>query len=243
MTGKRSIVALLAALVALIVIVISYRLTVGPDISQFAPLREPRLTHIDDQRVLMVHATGEPDVVSTRAFKSLFDAYFKLDGISRMSRPPAPRARWPQIPDTPKDTGAGQYALPVPNTLTTGPDTGGVTEAIWTYGEVAEILHVGRYSEEQATIRRLRDFIASRGYRVVGEPEEEYVKGPRLVFGGNPDKYLTIIRLRVEDATQAQRRSPFSPPPVSRRRTPASRRGPEPALVTSGIFLNGRSTP
>jgi hypothetical protein len=45
---------------------------------------------------------------------------------------------------------------------------------------------------------RLLHFIDPQGYRVVGDHEEEYVKGPGMMFSGDPDKYLTIIRLRVE---------------------------------------------
>jgi len=68
----------------------------------------------------------------------------------------------------------------------------------WAHGEVAEILHVGRYSAEQPDIERLFDFINAQGYRVIGEHEEEYVKGPGMIFAGDPEQYLTIIRLRVK---------------------------------------------
>jgi effector-binding domain-containing protein len=70
----------------------------------------------------------------------------------------------------------------------------------WPYGDVAEVLHVGRYSAEQPDIERLHRFISSQGYRVVGDYEEEYVKGPGMLFAGDPADYLTIIRLRVETA-------------------------------------------
>ena len=73
----------------------------------------------------------------------------------------------------------------------------------WVYGEVAEVLHIGPYSAEQMDIQRLRAFIDSQGYRVVGDHEEEYIKGPGMLFAGNPDKYLTIIRLRVEKSSGA----------------------------------------
>jgi hypothetical protein len=66
---------------------------------------------------------------------------------------------------------------------------------------VAEILHVGSYSTEKPDVARLLQFISANGYRGVGEHEEEYVKGPGMLFAGDPDQYLTIIRLRVEKAT------------------------------------------
>jgi effector-binding domain-containing protein len=67
----------------------------------------------------------------------------------------------------------------------------------WSYGDVAEVLHIGPYNTEQRDIERLKAFVASQGCTVVGDHEEEYVKGPGMIFAGNPDRYLTIIRLRV----------------------------------------------
>ena len=63
---------------------------------------------------------------------------------------------------------------------------------------MAEILHVGPYNVEQPDIERLLNFIKLQGYRVFGDHEEEYVKGPGMMFAGDPNNYLTIIRLRVE---------------------------------------------
>lgn len=175
--------------------------TGGPDASQFAQLREPRLTRMADQRMLVVEATGDPNVVSGRAFQRLFNAYFKLEGVSRAGRPPAPRARWMFSLATPRDQWVGRYALPVAESVTalptqsTGPMP--ISLATWSYGDVAEVLHVGPYSTEQRDIERLKSFVASQNCSVIGDHEEEYVKGPGMVFAGNPDHYLTIIRLRV----------------------------------------------
>jgi hypothetical protein len=207
MPSKKTTLTLAALLLILLATAVFFQVTSGPNISEFAHLRQPRLTQIPDQRVLFVVASGDPNVVAASAFKSLFNAYYKLDGVSRMQRPPAPRARWPRAADTPKDKWVGQYALPVPNTVAAAPiDAGvsasGVKAGTWIYGEVAEVLHVGPYSTEQPDIQRLLDFIAAQGYRTVGDHEEEYVKGPGMLFAGNPNDYLTIIRLRVETATQ-----------------------------------------
>ena len=60
----------------------------------------------------------------------------------------------------------------------------------WAYGDVAEILHEGSYGAEQPDIERLLRFIESSGDRVIGDYEEEYVKGPGIFFAGDPDKYL-----------------------------------------------------
>jgi hypothetical protein len=174
----------------------------GPDASEFAHLRSPRLTRLGDQKMLVVEAAGDPNVVGADAFKLLFSTYYRIDGVSRMGRPPAPRARWRSPETTPKDQWIGQYALPLPDSAGAAPgaSSGGLRAAIttWQYGDVAEILHVGSYSTEQPDIERLIRFINASGYRVVGEHEEEYVKGPGMFFAGDPAEYLTIIRLRVE---------------------------------------------
>jgi hypothetical protein len=44
----------------------------GPDPSQFTDLTAPRLTHLEPQRMLVVEATGDPNVVSGSAIKFLF---------------------------------------------------------------------------------------------------------------------------------------------------------------------------
>ena len=152
--------------------------------------------------MLVVEAEGDPNVVAASAFKLLFSTYYKLDGVSRLARAPAPRARWTDPESTPKDQWVGQYALPVPDSVEAPPasaETGLRTVvSMWRYGDVAEVLHLGPYSTEKDDIERLLQFISAQGYREVGEHEEEYVRGPGMFFAGDPDSYLTIIRLRVE---------------------------------------------
>jgi hypothetical protein len=198
----RTILLLVVAALLLSSGVILWWVTRGPDVAQFADIREPRFARLNDQRMLVVEATGDPNVVGASAFNQLFSAYYKLEGVSRRGQPPAPRARWPKPMETPRDQWLGRYALPVPDSATAPPaESSGplrTTIAMWEYGDVAEVLHVGSYSTEVPDIERLCAFITSRGRRVVGDHEEEYVKGPGMFFAGNPDNYLTIIRLRVE---------------------------------------------
>ena len=175
----------------------------GPTESQFAYLKEPRLATLVDQPVIVVEARGDPNVVSQLAFKRLYSEYFHLSGVSKTSRPPAPRVRWPNIVETPRSEWVGRYALPIPAgaRLDAAEEPGQGLHALtetWTYGLVAEVLHVGPYSTEEPDIRRLHEFVASAGYRVVGDHEEEYVRGPGWIFMGDPERYLTIIRVRVD---------------------------------------------
>jgi hypothetical protein len=178
----------------------------GPDPAQFEYLKEPQIHVMEDQKVLEVEARGDPTVAGSEAFGLLFKTYFKLKGVPKGPRQPAPRARWPLSFDTPKTEWIGRYAMPLPEGIDSPPSQGANESGLraeittWTYGEVAEILHVGPYEREESTIQRLMQFIKDRGYRIAGEHEEEYIKGPSVFSKGDPEKYLTIIRYRVKKA-------------------------------------------
>ncbi len=196
------ILAVVAVILAGVVGVLMWA-TSGPTARQFAELANPRLTRLADRPMLVVEARGDPNVVAARAFKRLFSVYYRLDGVSR-GRPPAPRARWPRAAETSKADWTGYYAVPLPSDVSLPAavaDDGDLPVSIrtWEYGTVAEVLHVGPYSTEEEDIRRLLTFISSQGYRVVGDHEEEYVRGPGMFFAADPETYLTIIRLRVAE--------------------------------------------
>jgi hypothetical protein len=200
MTRKRIMFAGVMAIIAGVAAVLWLRS--GPDPSAFAYLTTPHVTRLDAQRMLVVEATGDPNVVTGGAIKLLFGTYFKANGVSRTQPPPAPRARWPRSLDTPGIEWVGRYALPIGEQVTavpTVPVPGGLRVSLetWEYGDVAEVVHIGPYNNEENDITRLQNFIAMSGYRVVGDHEEEYVRGPGMILAGDPQKYITIIRLRV----------------------------------------------
>jgi len=58
-------------------------------------------------------------------------------------------------------------------------------------GESAQILHVGPYSEEAATIARLHRFIKEKGYHFGGKLHQIYLSDPRRT---PPDSFRTILR-------------------------------------------------
>ena len=132
----------------------------------------------------------------------LFKTYWKLKKQVEGLENAAPLARWPLGLDTPKDKWVGIYGLPVPDEVEKLPESDGEGPEVrlehWEYGETAEILHVGSYSDETPTIERLHKFIEEQGYAIAGPHEEEYIKGPGMFFKGNPDKYKTIIRYQVK---------------------------------------------
>jgi hypothetical protein len=210
---KRAVKILIGSVVAVAVVVVAaialfwYLMAQGPDLAKFEHLKEPKISTMPNQKMVVVEAKGDPSIVGEKAFGLLFRIYYKVKDIPKSFTPPAPRARWPVSLETPKSEWLGLYALPVPETTTELPQyeaqTGlNVSLTTWEYGEVAEILHIGPYDQEQPTVKRLMDFINAQGYLIIGDHEEEYIKGPTMFSKGDPEKYATIIRYRVKKPDQ-----------------------------------------
>jgi hypothetical protein len=186
-----------------------YFMTRGPDLAQFEHLKQPQISTMPAQKMVVVEAKGDPNVVGQKAFGLLFSIYYKVKDAPKSLTLPAPRARWPVSLETPKSEWLGLYALPVPETTMELPQyeaQPGLTVSLttWEYGEVAEILHLGPYDQEQPTTQRLMDFINAQGYAIVGPHEEEYIKGPTMFSKGDPANYATIIRYRVRKSDESQ---------------------------------------
>lgn len=64
-------------------------------------------------------------------------------------------------------------------------------------GRAAQIMHVGPYAAERATVERLHRFIAESGFRLRGAHHEIYLGDPRRAA---PEKLRTIIRQPVAKA-------------------------------------------
>ena len=196
-------ITVLVLLLAVVGVVLWVGSPQGPSLADVGHLRVPRITTLPAQKVLLVVTKGDPNVVGKRAFGRLMGVYFRLKDAPKGGpgfKPP--RARWALDPATPPSEWVGQYAIPVPQSVTSVPESDSraglrVEIATWDYGEVAEVLHVGPYAAEQPTIEQLKQFIEQSGYEVAGDHEEEYLKGPGMLLRGNPKDYLTIIRYAV----------------------------------------------
>jgi hypothetical protein len=163
------------------------------DLSQYEKLKDPQIRTMPDKvKMLVVEKKGDPNVVAGMAFSTLFSTFFEQPGVKMAP----PRARWLNQPTDPRNEWVGLYALPLPDSVETlRTQVEGVKIDLWEYGEVAEILHIGAYSEEIPTIEKLIAFIAEQGYEIAGPHEEEYLKGPES--GTDTSKYMTIIRYQV----------------------------------------------
>jgi effector-binding domain-containing protein len=193
----------------------------GPDLSSYLPLKEPRIAPMADERVLEVRFSGPADTVIQKAYGVLFKAYYGIKGVPKgpLMRPPKARYALPAENDPAVAVPAaaklgsflahdwtGSVAVPIPADVVVpaalparDAEDLAAREGTWVYGEVAEILHLGSYETEPPAIERLTKFIGSRGYRIVGDHEEEYLKGPGM-GKIDPKDYWTIIRYRVVKA-------------------------------------------
>jgi hypothetical protein len=61
-------------------------------------------------------------------------------------------------------------------------------------GQCVQMLHVGPYSAEPATIESMRAFARSEGYEFADKHHEIYLSDPRRVA---PEKLKTILRIPV----------------------------------------------
>ncbi|MEW6516850.1 MAG: GyrI-like domain-containing protein [candidate division FCPU426 bacterium] len=183
----------------------------GPDLAQYEPLKEPRITAKADAYVLEV-PFEVPAGQLQEVFGVLMKTYFSLSGVPKGPGMSAPAARYENMLDMSlppeerlkqleKSPWKGSAAIPVPATVQSLPPAkagAGLAPRLgtWAYGEVAEILHVGPYDTESETIQKLTDYIAAQGYEIAGPHEEEYLRGPGMPFT-SPKDYYTIIRYQV----------------------------------------------
>lgn len=190
------------AVVGAVVLAVVFSGCKGPDLKQFEPLKDPQIKTMPDQRMISIELKGEPDKISPEGIGAIYKMYFRLKDVPKKSV--APRARWPVLPDIPKDQWIGIFGVPVPDSIEELPDQKDAKVKVelktWKYGEVAEILHIGAYDKETPTVEKLHTFIKEKGYKIAGPHEEEYIKGPGMIFKGDPNKYYTIIRYQIEKA-------------------------------------------
>jgi hypothetical protein len=67
-------------------------------------------------------------------------------------------------------------------------------------GKAVQMLHVGPYSREEATVNTLGDFATDAGYALSGRHHEIYLSDPKRVA---PEKLKTIIRYSISKAAGA----------------------------------------
>ena len=66
-------------------------------------------------------------------------------------------------------------------------------------GRCVCILHQGPYEELGRSYARVLRYVKQKGYQVVSPTREVYLKGPGMIFRGNPRKYITEIQLPLAE--------------------------------------------
>jgi DNA-binding transcriptional MerR regulator len=66
-------------------------------------------------------------------------------------------------------------------------------------GRCAALLHKGPYDQMGSAYATILKYVKAKGYRIVMPTREVYLKGPGMIFKGNPRNYLTEIQILVED--------------------------------------------
>ncbi len=160
---------------------------------------EPQIIEMPPQKMAVVSGRGTPKEVFTRLMPALYGSVYTLKfDLKKRGLPTFKvsglRARYPGADIESKEEWEHIVGLPVLDDTAALPQkiTGvEVKLETWQYGTVAQILHLGSYSEEGPGIERLHRFIEENGYEICGPHEEEYLTRPdaRVV--------KTIIRYEV----------------------------------------------
>jgi len=176
-----------------------------PDLSPYNVYLEPKLLELPTQRVLTIELIGDPGVTAPLAASQLFGVYFNLVNNSEAQWWPLPsiRARWPLPLETPRAQWIGRYALPVARQtiLPTAPNDSSPAPVLadWTYGSYGQILHVGPYSEEQPTVARLKQYLATLSKFIIPASHEEvYLLTHGKFLSVDPARWRTLIRYAVK---------------------------------------------
>ena len=65
-------------------------------------------------------------------------------------------------------------------------------------GKCVTLLHKGPYDQMGRSYEKAFRYVKEKGYRVVTPTREVYLKGPGMIFRGNPKNYLTEIQIPIE---------------------------------------------
>lgn len=65
-------------------------------------------------------------------------------------------------------------------------------------GQCVTLLHKGPYEQLGRSYEKIMQYIKGKGYEIILPTREIYLKGPGMIFKGNPEKYLTEIQMLIK---------------------------------------------
>lgn len=66
-------------------------------------------------------------------------------------------------------------------------------------GRCVALLHKGAYDDLGRSYAKIRAYMKQQGYEFKMPTREVYIKGPGMIFKGNPKKYMTEIQMLIEE--------------------------------------------
>lgn len=66
--------------------------------------------------------------------------------------------------------------------------------------KVISTTHIGKYSTLHHAYKALHDYATANGLKTFTPYREVYIKGPRMIFKRNPDKFVTEVILPVSQS-------------------------------------------
>ena len=67
-------------------------------------------------------------------------------------------------------------------------------------GRCVSLIHQGPYDQLGRSYEKIKQYVREKGYKIAVPSREIYIKGPGMIFKGNPQKYLTEIQMMIEGA-------------------------------------------
>lgn len=77
-------------------------------------------------------------------------------------------------------------------------DVEGISVRELSGGPCVTLLHKGPYTEIGRSYEQIMKYLNEKGYQALLPSREVYLKGPGMIFKGNPKKYLTEIQFFIE---------------------------------------------
>lgn len=87
-----------------------------------------------------------------------------------------------------------EACMPVRN----GEDVEGISVRELPGGRCVSLMHKGPYEEMSRSYARIMTYIKEKGYEILMPTREVYLKGPGMIFWGNPRNYLTEIQMLIK---------------------------------------------
>ena len=148
--------------------------------------KDPQIIQMLPQKMAVVTGKGAPDKVFAELMPALYGSVYTLKfDLKKQGLPTFKvcglRARYPDADIAPQGEWAHIIGLPVPEDVSSLPQKVPEVQVAletWQYGTMAQILHIGAYTEEEPTVERLMAFIDENDYEVSGVHEEEYLTSP-----------------------------------------------------------------